>query len=297
MNTENQKLIDRYIMLRTTNGLTSESIKAIRGELGLFLRYLEKTDSKHISEVTHIDVEDFLQCCATGELTGKTNGAAALNRKFAAINTFYNTMIKKEYIDCKNPFDKVDKIKDHRKLRKHLDISEYNQLLLYLDETENIRDAALISFFYSSACRLSEVIQQNRNSLNFEKRQFVVVGKGQKERLCIFNHDAVERIKRYLDTRKDDNTALFISSLGNRLSKKAIQDAVKKAGKSAGINKNVHPHIFRHTRAMHLLKQGVPLETIQRLLGHSSIATTQVYAHSSLEDLQGQIDEIDKKVG
>jgi len=86
---------------------------------------------------------------------------------------------------------------------------------------------------------------------------------------------------------------LFISREKNRWSKKSIQDYVKKVGKQAGVEKNVHPHIFRHSRAMHLLQDGMPMEVIQKLLGHANISTTQIYARLSLEEVQKDIDRID----
>ncbi|MCT4620164.1 MAG: tyrosine-type recombinase/integrase [Marinisporobacter sp.] len=121
----------------------------------------------------------------------------------------------------KNPCDKVEKPKKRKKQRGYLSEEEYDQILEYLDSIGEIRNAALISFMYSSGCRLTEVYQQNRSDLNFEARRFKVLGKGAKERTCIFNSDAVERIKAYLDTRTDDKDALFLSRQGNRLSKKS----------------------------------------------------------------------------
>ncbi|WP_432409624.1 tyrosine-type recombinase/integrase [Wukongibacter sp. M2B1] len=169
-------------------------------------------------------------------------------------------------------------------------------MLSYLDNSKDqnrIRDGALVSFFFSSGCRLTEVYQQNKDSLDFANRRFKVLGKGVKERMCIFSKDSASRIKLYLDSRTDTLDALFISRQNNRLSKKAIQDAVKAIGKRAGVSKNVHPHIFRHSRAMYLLKEGASLETIQRLLGHSSISSTQIYAHMNMDEVQDEVAKLD----
>lgn len=284
---ENLKILKRYRANCKNKGLTTESIKAIcDNDLRLFIDFL---GDKHINEVTHLDFQDFLLYC--DEERG--NQDEALARKFNSVNMFYKTLIKQEIISIKNPLDKLEKPKVRKKYREHLTVEEYEQILKYLDYTNNLRDAAIISFFYASACRLTEVYQQNRNSLDYANRRFKVLGKGDKERICIFNSDAAERLKKYLDTRTDDNPALFISSQMNRLSKKAIQDAVKVAGKRAGVIKNVHPHLFRHTRAMHLLQSGAKLETIQRLLGHESIATTQIYARMSMDSVQDEISTID----
>lgn len=287
---ENQRILKRYKANCKNKGLTKESIKAIvDNDLRLFISYIE---NKHVSEVSHIDIQDFLLYC--DEERG--NGDEALARKFNSVNMFYKTLIKQEVINVKNPLDKLEKPKVRKKYRGHLTEEEYKQVLDYIDnctDMNRIRDAAIISFFYASACRLTEVYQQNRDSLDYTNRRFKVLGKGDKERICIFNSDAAERLQRYLNTRTDDNPALFISRQGNRLSKKAIQDAVKSAGKRAGLKKNVHPHLFRHSRAMHLLQGGAKLETIQRLLGHESIATTQIYARMNMDQVQNEISELD----
>ncbi|WHH58498.1 tyrosine-type recombinase/integrase [Petroclostridium sp. X23] len=297
----NSKLIEKYIGLRWTNGLTNKSLKALEGELNLFARYLKQhKDNKHFSGIIHTDVEDFLQCCALGRLSGKKNGAEALNRKHAALNTFYSIMIKKEYLDMKNPLDKVDKIKTRKKLRGHLEKWEVEKLIAYCEKKNDLRGAAWITLAFYSGCRLSELYQLNRKSLDFEKRRFIVCGKGDKERECSFWIEAKERILAYLDTRNDDREPLFLSSQGNRWSPKAIQDFVKNTGVRAGIETNVHPHIFRHSLAMFMLSKGIPLEVIQIQLGHENINTTQVYAHQSLRDIQSKVDKIfeaDKKVG
>lgn len=289
-NNENILILRRYRANCRNKGLTTESIKAIcDNDLKLFVDYL---GDKHLSEVTHLDVQDFLLYCDEERL----NQDEALSRKFNSLNMFYKTLIKQEVINIKNPLDKLEKPKVRKKYRDHLSEEEYKQILNYLDNSKGlnrIRDAAIISFFYASACRLTEVYQQNKENLDYESRRFKVLGKGEKERICIFTNDAAYRIRRYLMTRVDDNPALFISSQGNRLSKKAIQDSVKSAGERAGIAKNVHPHLFRHTRAMHLLQSGAKLETIQRLLGHESIATTQIYARMSMDSVQDEIAIID----
>lgn len=112
----------------------------------------------------------------------------------------------------------------------------------------------------------------------------------------MFSKDASMKVLRYIENRTDDNKALFITSKGNRLSPKTIQDYLKRLGLRAGVEQNVHPHLFRHGRAMQLLKAGASLETIQRILGHESIATTQIYAHMNFDSVQSTVDEIDNKI-
>ncbi|WP_432408575.1 tyrosine-type recombinase/integrase [Wukongibacter sp. M2B1] len=290
MNENNVKILKRYRLHCTSKGLTKESLKAIcDNDLRLFIQFIGDTP---LHEITHFEIQDFLLYCQEE----RKNGDESLSRKFTSLNTLFNTLIKQEVLNIKNPLEKLEKPKVRKKERNFLTYNEYGQILNYLDNSKDqnrIRDAALVSFFFSSGCRLTEVFQQNKDSLDFANRRFKVLGKGAKERMCIFSKDSAARIKRYLDSRNDALDALFISRQNNRLSKKAIQDAVKAIGKRAGISKNVHPHIFRHSRAMYLLKEGANLETIQRLLGHSSISTTQIYAHMNMDEVQDEVAKLD----
>ncbi|MTI47863.1 MAG: hypothetical protein FH761_08480 [Firmicutes bacterium] len=288
---DNQKILKRYrTYCKTSIGFTKKSLGAIvDNDLRLFIDFI---GSKAIDQVTHEDILDFMAYCEED----RGNGDEALSRKFTSLNAFYNRLIRQEIIDIKNPLNKLEKPKVRKKERDYVTYEEYNQMLDYLDSAKvpnRIRDAALIAFFFSSGCRLTEVYQQNRENLDFSTRRFKVLGKGDKERISIFSKDAAMRIRRYLMTRNDDNEALFISRQGNRLATKSIQDAVKKVGKRAVLKKNIHPHIFRHGRAMYLLQNGASLETIQRLLGHSSISTTQIYAHMNMDQVQDEISKID----
>lgn len=290
INEQNKYYLDNYRFILQNRGLTKRSINAIcDSDLKLFLRWLE---SKSFLEVTHIDVQKFLMHCGTL----RKNGAKALNRKHTNINMFYKRLIINLDLNIKNPVSKVDKPKIRKTVRPYLNKAEYNQFLDYLISKNDLRGIALSKLFYSSSCRLSEIWQLDISSLDFTNRRFVVTGKGEKERNCMFSEDAAIAIKNYLRTRKDNNKALFISKYETRLSRKAIQDFFRTNGERAEIEKRVHPHLFRHTRAMHLLQDGVKLETIQRLLGHESIATTQIYAHMNFNNVQSEIDNIDCQV-
>ncbi|WP_273328185.1 tyrosine-type recombinase/integrase [Vallitalea guaymasensis] len=284
----NQKLLDQYRFICRSKGLTNKSINSTCNyDLRLYLEWLGE---KNVLEVSHIDIQSFLMYCAIE----RGNGDRALNRKHTNLNMFYKRLIIQLDLSIKNPVDKVDKPKIRKKLKPHLKEYEYRQMVKFLEAERNLRGLALISLLYSSGCRLSEIHQLNRNSLNHKVRRFVVVGKGEKERECLFSPDASMRIKVYLATRTDDNEALFTTLDGKRrLSEKGIQDYLKRLGKRAGVEQNVHPHLFRHGRAMQLLKKGVALEIIQMVLGHENIATTQIYAQMNFDSVQDKVDAID----
>lgn len=286
-NSENLKLLKRYEMIMRNKGCTEASIRGFcHDDIPLFLRYIK---DKHLSEVTNRDIEDFIYYCQTE----RKNGSEAINRKYTSLNSLYKQLIRKEYLDCRNPMDKVDRAKVRRKMRDPLTFEEIEKIFKYIDEHNELRAGALYSLFYSSGCRLSEIWQLNRTSLDFQKKTFIVVGKGLKERKCIFSEDAKQRILKYLDSRDDNLEALFVSREHNRLSKSALRREMKKIAILAGVTSNVFPHKIRHTSGDHARKNKIPIEDIQVLLGHSSPAVTaNIYARGNLEEVRGQFDDV-----
>lgn len=265
-------------------GLTERTIIAFRDDIRLFLRFL---GDKELKDTTHIDVEDFLYYCQTE----RKNQDCTLDRKYTSLNMFYKTLIKKEYLDIKNPMDKIDPIKVRKKVRDYLTEEEYNSVITYLEKTNDLRGQALIYLMYSSACRISEIVQLNRNSLDFDKRRFKVKGKGDKERVCMFSKQAKEKILKYLESRNDDLEPLFLSREHKRWSVRSIQRYVKSLMQKLGITKHITPHSFRHSILTHMRLHGESIENLQLFAGHSSIQTTQqTYTHVGLDDVSDRFD-------
>ena len=254
--------------------------------------FLEFLGSRDIQSVAHRDIDAFIEYCSDE----RSNGDQALARKYNTLNTFFKTMIKKEYLNMKNPLDKVEKIKVREKIRGHVTLKEYNRLIEYLESTKDYRGLALFSLLYSSGIRVSELQQLDIDTIDFENREFIVLGKGGRERRCIFSKEAKKYILKYIDTRTDDLDALFVSREGNRWATSSIQQYVKKTGKRAGIKKDIHPHLFRHGNAMMLLDNGLPLDEIQHMLGHKNISTTQIYARKSMKRGKRDVNSIYDKV-
>lgn len=143
INSNNKKLLDRYLMICKSKGLTEKTIQAFKWDLNLFFRYL---GDKNIKDVTHFDCEDFLFYCQEE----RKNGDQAIARKFTTLNNFFKTIIKKDYVDMKNPFDKLDKPKVRKKMRDHLTDDEMEQIFTYLEENNKLRDLAIISLMLSN---------------------------------------------------------------------------------------------------------------------------------------------------
>ncbi len=169
---------------------------------------------------------------------------------------------------------------------------ELHRMFQAIDPTKRsgLRNLAILHLLYSTGLRVSELSNLNRNDVNLTSREFRVVGKGRKARIVFLSTDAVDHLKRYLDSRTDNWTPLFISNSNRsrsdaidgearRLEPQAIERIVREITTIAGIMKKVTPHTLRHTFATELLKNGADIRSVQEMLGHSSITTTQIYTH------------------
>ena len=187
--------------------------------------------------------------------------------------------------------DKIELPKVHRKQVTFLHYDEVTRLLEQVDTNEEagLRDRAILELLFSSGLRVSELVNLNRDHINTKRREFMVRGKGQKDRPVFISQSAADWVEQYLAVRQDTLSPLFISYSKNvtpdtsgdfrRLSARSIQRMISKYARLAGITKHVSPHTMRHSFATDLLMNGADLRSVQSMLGHSSIATTQIYTH------------------
>lgn len=162
----------------------------------------------------------------------------------------------------------------------------------YLNEQENYRDLAIFSLLMSSGIRRAEIQSLNINDIDFENCKINrIIGKGNKMRHSMFSREAKIYLEKYLDSRTDNNEALFVT-LHGRISLTMINRITVKAGKEAGVRMKVTPHKLRHGCAMMLYENGLRLDEIQQLLGHASVSTTQIYAQNSLNKVRSKIEDV-----
>jgi len=196
----------------------------------------------------------------------------------------------------------ADKIILPKTIRKQVTFLQYDEVVnlidnIPLDSEQGLRDRAIIELLFSSGLRVSELVNLNRDHINLKRREFMVRGKGQKDRPVFVSQHAAEQVENYLQTRQDSLPALFLSYSRRstkptmsgdyrRLSARSIQRMVSHYARLAGITKHVSPHTMRHSFATDLLMNGADLRSVQSLLGHSSISTTQVYTHVTDQHLK-----------
>lgn len=282
-----EDLINKFIEhITVEKNLSLNTSISYRNDVLKFIKYInsKKVNFMKINEEIYTDFLLYL----------KKNGysASSICRIVSSIRNFYKFMVAKGYIK-KTEFE-IETPKIEKKLPEFLTEEEVEKILSLSNITrQHLRNLAILELFYSSGLRISELCNLKIEDFNFEKGFIKVKGKGGRERLALVNNIAIGLIKRYLsENKKRKCEYVFVNNRGERISRQSIWKIVKKYAKYAGLEKNVTPHTFRHSFATHLLSAGMDLRFVQELLGHKSIATTEIYTHLN----KRKIKEIYKKL-
>lgn len=262
--------IRHYLLRKKSKGLSSGSIEQYSIALNALKNYL----TIPLQSITDWDILEFLD---TYEKTRKISKHRKENIRII-LNGFFRYETDMGNIS-KNPMCTIDAIKYRKKTRIPLSDIE---LELLRNSCSNYRDKAILEFLFSTGCRVSEVVSLNKSDINFTSRNVKVLGKGDKERIVFLNAAAIVSLTKYFNSRTDEDEALFvcIRKPYTRLKKCSIEKVIKKLGEKAGLERNVYPHLIRHTTATYLLNHGMNLEEVQLILGHESVDTTRIYAKS-----------------
>lgn len=215
---------------------------------------------------------------------------------------YLNTVVCKKFLEYHHIYylDEIKNPKRTKSLPKSLNEIEVKNLInsvkwdendsLYKQKTK-MRDKVILALLYSSGLRVSELVKLIIQDIDFEERTIRIRGKGDKDRIVLFDDTTKKLIIEYINIRDSDSKYLFINKNGNKLSSRYIQMMIKKYAEEAGIDKKVTPHILRHSFATHLLKNGVDIRAIQQLLGHASLSTTQIYTSVDMDTLKTFYDQ------
>lgn len=259
-----------YIADRQIEGFSPATLKGYKTQIKLLMDYFGDCD---LDELTLPDLKEYLI-----EKGGHLK-PSSLGMRIRAIRAFFRWASEEGYCEA-NPARKLKEPKLGNRIPKAL--SEEDTVLLQ-EACKTPFEHALVEFMYSTGCRIGEVYRLNRNAINWEQRSCIVLGKGNKEREVYFSIKAAIWLKKYLNSRKDSDMALFVTERKpyRRMGIDQLRRVVKRAASRSEVEVNVYPHKLRHSYATHLLNNGAPMEGIQTLLGHAKLETTMLYAQLS----------------
>lgn len=263
----NERLLEVFLSAKQVEGCTTPTIKYY----GSTIRQLFKKMPKKVVDYSTEDIRAYL---AVFQRKNKSSKVTIDNIR-RIFSSFFVWLEEEDYI-IKSPVRRIHKVKTGTQVKEVLTDENLEHLR---DHCTEIRDLAIIDLLASTGMRVGELVKLNREDINFNERECIVFGKGNKERIVYFNARAKIHLQQYLATRKDRNKALFVSLAKphNRLEISGVETRLRKIGKQAKIVR-VHPHKFRRTLATMAIDKGMPIEQVQRLLGHVRIDTTLHYA-------------------
>lgn len=264
---ENQDLLDNFLSAKRVEGCSERTITYYRTTI---FKMLDDVGVK-IEDITTDDLRKYL-----ADYKDKNNASkTTIDNVRRVLSSFFSWLEDEDYI-LKNPVRRIRKIKT-KKVVKEV-ISDENFEILR-DSCTNIRDLAMIELLASTGIRVGELVNLNIDDVLFNERECVVLGKGDSERIVYFDAKTKIHLLKYLESRNDDNPALFVAFKKpyNRLGINGVERRIRELGREANIKK-VHPHKFRRTMATNAIDKGMPIEQVQRLLGHVQIDTTMQYA-------------------
>ncbi len=279
----NEMLQKYWDYLRIERQLSAHTLLNYQRQLSAVVEILQQNDLQTWQQVTPGVVRFIL---ADSKKSGLKEKSLAL--RLSALRQFFSYLVMQGELKV-NPATGISAPKQSRLLPKNIDQEQVGKLLSNQSkEPIDIRDRAMLELMYSSGLRLSELQGLNLSSINTRVREVRVLGKGNKERILPFGRYASHAVQEWLKVRllfnpKDD--ALFVSSLGNRMSHRSIQKRMEIWGVKQGLNSHLNPHKLRHSFATHMLEASSDLRAVQELLGHSNLSTTQIYTHLDFQHL------------
>ena len=274
-------------------GKSYNTIKSYKKDILQFIKYIDKNEGiKDFDEVEIITFRSFIAYLNSDsnendEKSSSSVGKRSINRKISALRTFFKYLNEQEIVK-NNKVGYISMPKFEKGLPTVLNKDDIDKIraVINTDKITGVRDRLIVELLYSSGIRASELIDMSEHMINMSEREIRVIGKGNKERITFFSQNAEKWLKHYIDLKKRDyknydSSVIFVNSRGEKLNSRSLRRLITDYAKKADINKEVTPHVFRHSFATTLLNKGVDIRYLQELLGHSSISTTQIYTHVS----------------
>lgn len=295
---ENQKeKIDRdiknyLITVEVEKGLAQNTIISYKQELEKLKKYLKKKEINHLS-LSEQQCINFLKSEAY-----KGQSPSTQSHLISVLRGFYTYLVSEDLMDF-NPISNISLPKKWKTLPKYMTMDEINNLLNIPDLKKplGIRDKAMLELMYATGLRISELINLKQENLYIEENFLRVIGKGNKERVIPFGEEAKKSIQNYFNEsrsfllKKKMSDFVFINRQGNKLSRQGLWKIIKGYGKKIGIEAKMTPHVLRHSFATHMVEKGADLRSVQIMLGHSSISTTEIYTHVARDKVKKVYDK------
>ena len=305
--TDIERLIDQFLAyIDVERGLAKATVRAYDSDLRKYNGWLATQGIQDLNAVTTQDVERYIAF-----LDDSGESARSKARRLASIHAFHRFALN-EHVVSNDVAAQVKAPKGATTLPDVLTVDEVASLLDAIPVSQNrpqsegmadmpddpamLRDKALLEFMYATGCRVSEAVGMNLDDIDIDDAHVArLTGKGSKQRLVPLGEYACRALRRYLAEGRGtlegrakgtpDRRAVFLNKRGRRLSRQSVWEVIKLAGERAGIDRPLHPHTLRHSFATHLIQGGADVRTVQELLGHASVTTTQIYTHVSPETL------------
>ena len=284
-----EQLLDQFLhYLIVEKGLSKNTIEAYSHGLSRFLNHLRGKGVEEIQEVGKFDVRGFLLALKKKNLSAKT-----IVRNLVAIRTFFRFMVQEGILET-NPVEELESPKVAKTLPEILSLKEIEQVLEQpdLQTPLGMRDRAMLEMLYATGMRVSELTHLPTHQVNLEGGYVLLYGKGSKERIVPIGSEAMKFVALYLKESRGilakgkESPFLFINRSGKGMSRQRFWKNLKEYARRAGLRKRITPHLLRHSFASHLLEGGADLRSVQMMLGHVDISTTQIYTHVTGERLK-----------
>jgi len=275
------KLVERFLThIQIERGLSENTIISYKQELEKFFNFLDKEKLTALEADENV-ILDFIKAESK-----RGNSQATQSHIISVLKSFYKFLLIDEKVEV-NPVSQIAYPKRWKTLPKYLSIDEVSQLLELpdLNTKLGLRDKAILELMYATGLRISELVNLKLENIYFEESFLRILGKGNKERIVPFGKVASKYIKEYLQKSRPQllkqgaSEFVFLNRSGNKLTRQGLWKIIKAYGKKIGISKKLSPHVLRHSFATHLVEKGADLRSIQMMLGHSNITTTEIYTY------------------
>ena len=282
-------MLNQYLNhLLIEKGAAGNTLEAYGRDLKRYISFLEQRGLSDVRSVIPKTVIDFLV-----QIKSEGLSANSMNRSLAALRGFYKFLLQEKMLD-ESPLANIELAKVWMRLPDTVSKEEMNLILSQPgDQTPfALRDSAMLELLYATGLRVSELISLMMNSINWQVGFLIVMGKGSKERVVPIGKTAYDCVRRYVDEarpkllKSKTTDVLFLNRFGGAFTRQGLWKIIIHYAQKAGLQKNVHPHTFRHSFASHLLEGGADLRAVQVMLGHADISTTQIYTHVTKDRLK-----------